>query len=107
MKTAGTLTALLNDCAATCDHCAAACLQEAQVAHLTDCIRTDIACAAVCRTTAQLLEQGIAEKTALQLCAAVCKLCADECSKHDHDHCRACAAICTECAAECAQGAVS
>lgn len=106
MKTADTLTALLNDCAAACDHCAAACLQEEHVAHLAGCIRTDIACASVCRTTAQLLEQGIAEERALQLCAQVCRQCADECSKHDYDHCRACAEVCNTCARECEQVAV-
>jgi len=101
------LAALLNRCAAVCDHCAAACLKEADVAHMAACIQADIACASVCRTTGLLLEQGIGEQNALLLCAEVCKICADECSRHDNDHCRACAEICNECAVECGQSAVA
>lgn len=108
METSGNhLAELLNRCAAVCDHCAAACLQEEGIEHLADCIRTDIACASACRTTAQLLELGIGEQNALLLCAEVCKLCADECGRHEHDHCRACAEICNECAVACGQSAVA
>lgn len=101
------LAELLNRCAAICDHCAAACLKEKEVELLAACIEADMACAAVCRTTALLLELGIGEQNALLLCAEVCKHCADECNKHEHDHCRACADICNECAVECGQSAVA
>ncbi|WP_071597070.1 four-helix bundle copper-binding protein [Niabella aurantiaca] len=108
METFGNRMAeLLNRCAAVCDHCAAACLKEKEVELLAACIEADMACAAVCRTTALLLELGIGEQNALLLCAEVCKHCADECNKHEHDHCRACTEICNECAVECGQSAVA
>jgi hypothetical protein len=35
------------------------------------------------------------------LCAEVCQACADECGRHDVDHCQQCAEACRLCAAEC------
>lgn len=97
------LITILNQCAATCDHCAAACLKEAEVHHLAQCIRSDIACASVCRSTALLLENEMSAQAALRLCEEICIICAQECSKHNHEHCIACAKICNECALDCKQ----
>ena len=36
-----------------------------------------------------------------RLCAHICRECAAECNKHDHEHCKQCAAACEKCAAEC------
>jgi hypothetical protein len=30
-------------------------------------------------------------------------MCADECSKHEYDHCKHCAAVCERCAEACAE----
>ena len=89
-------------CAAVCEQCLAACLKEEDPAMMIGCIRLDIECIAVCRTAAKLmsLESNYANAMC-QLCADVCTACADECEKHDMDHCRKCAAICRDCAAEC------
>lgn len=103
MKIYSQLINMLNRCAATCDHCAAACLKETEVHHLVKCIRTDMACASVCRNTALLLEHGIGEQSALRLCEEICRICAEECSKHAHEHCKACAKTCEECAHDCKQ----
>jgi DNA-binding XRE family transcriptional regulator len=103
MKMYNQLITALNQCAATCDHCAAACLKEAEIHHLAQCIRTDIACASVCRSTIIMLENGISEQSALRLCEEICRICAEECSKHTHEHCKACATICDECARNCKQ----
>ena len=37
----------------------------------------------------------------LESCASVCDACADECERHDHDHCKLCAEMCRECARDC------
>jgi hypothetical protein len=31
----------------------------------------------------------------------MCRSCAEECSKHNHDHCKACAEACLSCAEAC------
>lgn len=107
MNTHNQLIGMLNQCATTCDHCAAACLKETEVHHLVKCIRTDIACASVCRTTAKLLEYGVATQSALRLCEEICRICAEECNEHHHEHCKACAKICDECARDCKQAMVA
>ncbi|WP_276609742.1 four-helix bundle copper-binding protein [Sphingobium sp. MP9-4] len=37
----------------------------------------------------------------LESCARVCELCAAECSRHEHEHCKLCADMCRECATDC------
>lgn len=89
-------------CAQACEHCAASCLREPELARMAPCILADLDCVDICRATAGLIARnnrfaaGIA-----QLCAAVCQECADICSQHDRDHCQACAAACRECADAC------
>lgn len=92
----------LNACAAACDHCASACLQEEDVKMMAGCIALDIDCAQVCRVTAGLLARGSALAGVLcQACAAVCEACAAECGRHRAPHCQACAAACSHCAQAC------
>ena len=55
-------------CAGECNHCAAACLQEDDVASLAHCIATDIDCAQVCRLCASLMQRG--STLAADLCNA-------------------------------------
>ena len=35
------------------------------------------------------------------LCEKACRHCAEECSKHGHEHCKVCAEKCTQCAEAC------
>jgi hypothetical protein len=93
---------LCSKCAMTCDHCAASCMKEPHVTELIPCIRLDLECVAICRAAIRImiLESNHANAVC-QLCADICIACAEECEKHDHDHCRECAAVCRECAAEC------
>jgi len=35
------------------------------------------------------------------LCADVCRACAEECSRHDMDHCQQCAEACRRCEQAC------
>jgi hypothetical protein len=37
----------------------------------------------------------------LRECIEICQRCADECGKHDHDHCQQCAEACRACVEAC------
>ncbi|MEJ7625228.1 MAG: four-helix bundle copper-binding protein [Ferruginibacter sp.] len=94
----------LNNCAAECNHCTSACLEEADVKMLAKCISLDIDCAAICTLTAGLIARGSAHgRHLLKECAEVCNACADECDKHGMhmEHCRKCAEACRACAVAC------
>lgn len=97
-------------CAQACTSCADACLSEEQVGVLTRCIRLDLDCADICDATARVLsrqtqpEQQVIRQQ-VQACALICRLCAEECEKHQdkHEHCRVCAAECRRCEQLCNQ----
>lgn len=89
-------------CAAACEHCATACLDESDVAGMKDCIKLDMDCADMCRFAASVMARGSAfAGDVCTLCAGICEACAAECGKHDHDHCQACAEACKQCAEAC------
>ena len=89
-------------CAAECNHCAAACLNEDHATMMKRCIMLDLDCAAICKETAAALARGSEMATTfLQTCATICDACADECGKHEHDHCKECAEACRRCAEAC------
>jgi hypothetical protein len=69
---------------------------------LADCIQLNMECAAICYATAELMSLGSLHiKEISKLCAIMCDACADECSKHDDEHCRETADCCRKCADEC------
>jgi len=89
-------------CAAQCKHCASECLKEDEVRMMGPCIQLDMECSLVCISTAQLMMIGGENASLLcSSCAEVCVLCAEECQKHDMDHCQRCAEVCRKCAEEC------
>ena len=92
----------LNACAAACNACYTACLNEEDVSMMTRCIELDRECADICQLTASILSRDSenADKY-LKLCADICDICADECKKHDMYHCRECARACSNCASLC------
>src|SRR5690554_2064817 len=93
---------ILSDCINHCNHCADACLGEDNIKMMVNCIRTDRACASVCAALADVLATKYANVDGLvQYCAEICEACAQECAKHEHDHCQACAEACTKCAKAC------
>ncbi len=96
----------LYHCAAECNHCATACLDEEDVKMLAECIRLDIDCADICTLTATLTARGSEHGNhMLKECAEVCNACADECEKHTHmEHCKRCAEACRKCAEACNAG---
>jgi len=91
-------------CAAECEHCATACLQEEDVKMMIRCIQLDRDCSALCRTTADALARNSENaQVFLDACAAICAACGEECEKHAQhmDHCRACAEACRRCEEAC------
>ena len=84
-----------NACAVACNYCAASCLRETDVAMMAGCIALDMA------------RESAHAKVICDLCAKVCQACADECGKHNMDHCQACAKACTECAQACQKMALA
>lgn len=89
-------------CAAACDNCSTACLQEDDVKMMARCIALDMDCAEICRTAAAFMGRGSGSAVAVcRLCADICTACANECGRHDMDHCQACAAACRHCAQAC------
>ncbi|MFB9865610.1 four-helix bundle copper-binding protein [Rufibacter immobilis] len=93
----------LTACAASCDHCFDACLQEQDVKMMEGCIRLDRDCADICKLTASALARNSSEaRTFLQACAEICRACGDECAKHAHmQHCQDCAEACRRCEEAC------
>ena len=93
-------------CAAICTSCADACMAEDRVKEMRQCIRTCLDCADICDATFKVASRRTGSNEALlqemlQLCITACDICAEECEKHDHEHCRLCAAMCRETARDC------
>src|ERR1700712_286435 len=98
----GALIQQLLDCATACENCAASCLDEADVTPMAHCIELDRDCAEVCALAARLLiRQSEFSHEFLAFCEKVCRLCAEECGMHEHEHCKKCAAECNKCAEAC------
>jgi hypothetical protein len=100
------LIQLLAECAATCNHCASACLDESDVKKLSRCIKLDIDCAEICTLAISFISRGSEHADhVLNECADICEACASECEKHSKmEHCRKCAEICRTCAELCHSG---
>ncbi|MBC7389594.1 MAG: four-helix bundle copper-binding protein [Opitutaceae bacterium] len=92
----------LINCALSCEKCLTACLEESDVTMMAHCIELDKDCADICFLAARLLQRDseIGHKFLL-ICEEICRLCAAECSKHEHEHCKVCAEACEKCAEAC------
>jgi hypothetical protein len=94
--------AACNACIVACNHCAACCLQEPDVKAMAQCIALDSDCAQVCQLAVSFMSGGSDHVGAVcALCADICRSCAEECARHDVDHCQQCAEACRHCAQEC------
>lgn len=92
----------LGNCINHCNYCADACLDEDDVKMMVDCIRLDRVCAEVCSTLNQLLVTNYSNVDDLvRYCIKACDECAEECGKHDAQHCKDCAEACRKCSEEC------
>jgi hypothetical protein len=92
----------LADCVAACEHCMDSCLGEQDIKMMVECIRTDRDCAKICSLTASFVasnSQFVGH--ILTICEDICNKCAQECEKHNMDHCQKCAQACHECAKAC------
>ncbi|MDF2451891.1 MAG: hypothetical protein K0S26_1395 [Bacteroidota bacterium] len=98
------LLEILAECAAECNKCAMACLEEPHVKMMTNCIKLDIDCAQFSSVTAAFVARNSDHAIhLLNECSEICTKCAEECGKHQEDHCQRCAAMCRKCAAACRQ----
>ena len=89
-------------CALACEMCSSACLDEKDVTMMARCIELDRDCADICFQASRLLQRDaeIAHHY-LTMCEEICRLCAEECGKHDMDHCKKCSEACSQCADAC------
>ena len=70
--------------------------------------RLDLDCADICTITGRIMTRRTGSddeviRRMLSVCAAACRLCAEECQKHAamHEHCRICAESCRRCMEAC------
>lgn len=89
-------------CALACEKCLSQCLYELDVSMMVRCMELDRDCAEICLQTARLLvrEAEVSDRW-VTACAEVCRLCGQECRKHEMDHCQQCADECDACAEAC------
>lgn len=95
-------------CSLFCTSCADACVAEmaASDMDMAQCIRNCLDCADVCAATARLATRRTAQnidvlRSQLETCIKACETCAAECEGHDNPHCQLCATMCRECADDC------
>jgi hypothetical protein len=85
-----------------CEHCAASCLQEKDVAPMIRCIQLDRSCADICALAIREMARGSEFAVHVcHVCVEICEACGGECRKHQMDHCQRCAEACRKCADEC------
>ncbi|MDY7021073.1 MAG: four-helix bundle copper-binding protein [Cyanobacteriota bacterium] len=79
-------------CAVECEHCAEACTGNPD---MIKCARICLDTGETCRSLAILMVRGSYFIAPLaKACAEICDACANECEKHDMDHCKKCAEAC-------------
>ena len=94
----------LYDCAALCNYCADACLDEQDIKMMVRCIRLDRICAATCTATAEALGVNSEDVAGLvKYCQEICEKCGAECAQHQPEHCQKCAEACKRCAEACSK----
>jgi hypothetical protein len=85
-------------CMATCRACCNKCIEEGN--KKTAAVTSE--CADACDLAIKWkCCNGNFTNQALELCAQVCKKCADECGHAQSEHCKECADICTRCSNSC------
>ena len=69
---------------------------------IVECIRLDRECAELCGLVLDFAQRESDQLSeVLELCANAREACADECEKHDMEHCQKCAKSCRESAQVC------
>lgn len=96
------LLTALHKCAAACEMCMDACLNEDDLKKMVECIRLDRDCAKICHLTASFVASNSQfDEEIINQCAKICRACAEECEKHHTEHCKECARACRECEEAC------
>lgn len=104
LPTTSELQQKLINCAIACETCETACLNEDNITLLARCIELTRDCADICMLGSRMVQrESEIEEDYLKLVATMCNMCAEECRKHNHDHCKACAEECEACAEACRQ----
>jgi hypothetical protein len=98
-------TSLIQDlvnCALACESCYASCLREQHVDMMARCIELTRDCSELCFQGARMImrESEFTDQM-LRGCEEACRICAQECNKHEHEHCKICAEACQSCARAC------
>lgn len=85
------------DCLVACEHCSVAHQDETGLSArlCRDCADVSALCVRLMARDSRFHPKACA------LNAEICRSCAEECGKHDNDHCRACAEACLRCAEAC------
>jgi hypothetical protein len=91
-------------CAVICTSCADAC--SAEEMDMRQCIRVCMDTADACEAASRMAvrrtgDNDAALRAMLRAVIDICAICADECDKHDHEHCKRCAQMCRECVQDC------
>ncbi|WP_225335321.1 four-helix bundle copper-binding protein [Halomicrobium urmianum] len=94
----------IDDCleaAQACEWCADECAQLGDE-DMARCIQLcrDVADLAVLHAQFMARDSGYRKQIA-RVCAGVCEECAEECERHDHEHCQVCADVVSDCAETC------
>ena len=101
-STTSDLQQKLINCAIACESCETACLNEDNITLLARCIELTRDCADICMLGSRMVQrESEIEEEYLKLTAAMCAMCADECRKHNNEHCKACADECDACVEAC------
>lgn len=98
------LLRILAECAAECERCFDASLENDRTEALTRVIRFCRDCAKMCSVTASFVASNSDNARLIaSACAEICSECSDTCSKHTDEEreCVACSRICRECAEAC------
>lgn len=97
-----TLLSKVATCQEACNFCFDACLKEEDVTMMAECIRTDRDCGDLCGLVLSFAQrQSKLLPDVVAACVKACQTCAEECEKHQHDHCQDCARACRDCESAC------
>lgn len=98
----GMLIEELHRCAAQCLYCFEGSDKEENKEALQKCMVLNMKCAETCKLVVQMLDKNTNDfEMYLKRCSIICLKCANECDKHEHEHCKQCAAVCRECSEMC------
>jgi len=92
---------LCNDATDACEWCADECLGDPD---MEECARLCRDVADIASLHARLVARNSPYSGQLAgICADLCEACAEECGRHDDEHCQVCAEILPKCAESCRQ----